>query len=332
MPVKGLSSSFALFIGADSLQLLLDRDRRERAMSYRNLFGVIALSVALWAPTASAQLFDYGKYPDLRGQWVRWGPSGEDLKGPLVRLGPTGRFRTRFDPHKPPGLGQDVPFTPEYQAIFEANLKDQEEGGQGTAQTFTCISPGMPRATNGFGEYEFVITPHTFYVITRHIDDDRRIYTDGRDWPKDIEPTYLGYSIGKWIDTDGDGRYDLLEVETRGPFKGPRAFDVTGAPLHKDNMTVVTERYYLDRDNPDILHNDVTVIDSALTRPWTVNKTYGREPNKERPFWRENNCGEYNNHVKIGNENYMLSADGFLMPTKKDQPPPDLRYFSQARK
>src|SRR5262249_27722216 len=82
------------------------------------------------------------------------------------------------------------------------------------------------------------------------------------------------------------------------------------------------ERYYLDRDNPDILHNDVTVVDSALTRPWTVNKTYGREPNKETPFWRENNCGEYNNHVKIGNENYMLSADGYLMPTKKDQPPP----------
>jgi hypothetical protein len=30
-----------------------------------------------------------------------------------------------------------------------------------------------------------------------------------------LEPTYAGYSIGKWIDTDGDGRYDTLEVETR---------------------------------------------------------------------------------------------------------------------
>ena len=41
---------------------------------------------------------------------------------------------------------------------------------------------------------------------------------------------------------------------------------------------------------------------------------------------------ESNNHVVIGKENYFLSADGFLMPTKKDQAPPDLRYFQQTRK
>jgi hypothetical protein len=33
--------------------------------------------------------------------------------------------------------------------------------------------------------------------------------------------------------------------------------------------------------------------------------------------------------VRIGNENYMLSGDGFLMPTRKGQSPPDLRYFSR---
>ena len=301
-------------------------------MLYRSLLAPIALAAALWVPTAGAQVFDYGKYPDLKGQWVRYGPSGPDLKGPLVRLGPTGFNRTRFDPGKPPGLGQEPPLTPEYQAIFEANLKDQAQGGQGTTPTFTCLSPGMPRATNGYGEYEFVVTPHTTYILVRHIDDDRRIFTDGRDWPTDLEPTFLGYSIGKWIDTDGDGRYDLLDVETRGPFKGPRSFDSSGIPLHTDNQTVVRERYYLDKANPDILHNDVTVIDHALTRPWTVNKTYGREANKQRPVWRENNCGEYNNHVKIGKENYMLSAEGYLMPTKKDQPPPDLKFFNQPQK
>jgi len=38
-----------------------------------------------------------------------------------------------------------------------------------------------------------------------------------------------------------------------------------------------------------------------------------------------------NNHLEIGGQNYMLSADGLLMPAKKDQPPPDLRYFNQSR-
>jgi hypothetical protein len=299
-------------------------------MRYRSLLAAIALPALLGVPTAGAQVFDYGKYPDLRGQWVRWGPSGADLKGPLVRNGPNGFNGTRFDPSKPAGRRQEAPLTAEYQAMFEANLKDQAEGGQGTTPTFTCLSPGMPRATNGYGEYEFVVTPFTTYILVQHIDDDRRIFTDGRDWPANLEPTFLGYSIGKWIDTKGTGRYDLLEVETRGPFKSPRTFDSGGAPLHKDGQTVVKERIYLDEADPNILRNDVTVIDHALTRPWTVHKTYGREPDKERPIWNENNCGEYNNHIKIGNEGYMLSADGFLMPAKKDQAPPDLRYFKPA--
>ena len=140
----------------------------------------------------------------------------------------------------------------------------------------------------------------------------------------------MGYSIGKWIDMDGDGRHDVLEVETRH-FKGPRAFDSSGIPLHKDNQTIVKERIYLDKADPNVLRNEVTVIDNALTRSWTVTKSYRREPNP-RPYWREVNCAENNNHVEIGKENYMLSADGLLMPTKKDQAPPDLRYFNQSWK
>jgi len=43
----------------------------------------------------------------------------------------------------------------------------------------------------------------------------------------------IGYSIGNWKDEDGDGRFDLLEVETRN-FKGPRNLEATGLPLHRD--------------------------------------------------------------------------------------------------
>ena len=299
-------------------------------MHHRSLLAAIILSAAPWASTGSAQVFDYGKYPDLRGQWVRWGPSGDDLKGPLVRSGPTGFNGTRFDPSKPSRRGQEAPLIPEYQAIFEAGLKQQAEGGQGTTPTYVCLSPGMPRVMNGYGEHEFVVTPYTTYMLLQHIDDDRRIFTDGRAWPADLEPTFMGYSIGQWIDTDGDGKYDVLEVETRGPFKSPRTYDSSGIPFHKDGQTVVKERIYLDKANPDFLHDDITVFDHALTRPWTVHKTYGREPEKEHPIWREEVCGEHNNHVVIGKENYFLSADGFLMPARKDQAPPDLRYFKQS--
>jgi len=37
-------------------------------------------------------------------------------------------------------------------------------------------------------------------------------------------------------------------------------------------------------------------------------------------------------HVVIGEQNYFLSADGLLMPARKDQPPPDLKYFNQTRR
>jgi len=61
-----------------------------------------------------------------------------------------------------------------------------------------------------------------------------------------------------------------------------------------------------------------------------VTKRYIRE--KGNVIWNEDECGENNNHVVIGKDNYFLSADGFLMPTRRGQSPPDLRYFPQAQK
>jgi hypothetical protein len=50
-------------------------------------------------------------------------------------------------------------------------------------------------------------------------------------------PKWANRRTGGWIDEDGDGRYDVLEVDTRGAFKGPRAYDHTGLPLHFDNQS-----------------------------------------------------------------------------------------------
>src|SRR5712692_10276924 len=279
MPSAGISSATAALCSARTpmhcLVGLWVAITGRTAMLYRSLLGAIALSTALWVSTAGAQIFDYGKYPDLKGQWVRYGPSGADLKGPLIRNGPSGMFRTRFDPSKPPGLAQEPPLTPEYQAIYEANLRDQAEGGQGTDPTFTCLSPGMPRVMIAYAPMEVVVTPETTYILIEHIHDNRRIHTDGRDWPEDADPMFAGYSIGKWVDEDGDGRYDVLLVETRN-MKGPRSYAASGIPLHSDNQTVVKERIYLDKADPNLLHDEITTIDHALTRPWVVMKTYRR--------------------------------------------------------
>jgi hypothetical protein len=101
-----------------------------------------------------------------------------------------------------------------------------------------------------------------------------------------------------------------------------------GIPLHDDNQTVVKERIRIDPNDPNTLLDDVTVIDHALTHPWSVLKTYRRTPDP-RPVWIENICAENNGQIRIGKENYMINGEGYLMPTKKGQQPPDLKYFTK---
>jgi len=186
----------------------------------------------------------------------------------------------------------------------------------------------MPRMMLAYNPIKFIITPDVTYIALEHMTQFRRVYTDGREWPQSLKPSFVGTSIGKWIDEDGDGRYDALVIETRG-MRGPRAFDSSGLPLHDDNETIVEERIHLDPTEPDLLHNEITTIDHALTRPWTVVRGYKRE---QQPGWVEHICGEDNRHVEIGKENYFISLDGFLMPTRKDQTPPKLRAFDQAQR
>jgi len=277
-----------------------------------------ALTAVLAIATTSAQAFDESKYPDWSGAWRR-----------ITIPGVTGQ--PAYDPTKRLGKAQNAPLTPEAMAILEASIADQAKGGQGNFTGYGCVAFGMPLMMNAFYPQEYLITPETTYILVNHQDHGRRIFTDGRDWPNEMEPTYHGYSIGRWLDEDGDGRYDVLEVETRGPFKGPRVYDASGLPLHHDNQSVFKERIYLDKADPNILHDEITVIDHALTRPWTVDKRYRRNL-EAQPVWPEYVCGEDNLHVHVGKENYFVSADGFLMPTRRDQAPPDSRYFKQTQR
>src|SRR6202008_1843230 len=127
----------------------------------------------------------------------------------------------------------------------------------------------------------------------------------------------------------GSGRYTALEIETRD-LKGPRVYDASGIPLHPDSQSIIKERLYPGKSYPNLLYDEITVIDHALARPWTVTKSFRRSPNP-RPAWPEYVCADGRSHVRIGKETYYLGAGGLLMPAKKDQPPPDLRYFAPPR-
>jgi hypothetical protein len=286
-------------------------------MQCRSLLGAFALA-ALLVSTAAAQMPDSAKYPNLKGQWNRF-------------VVPGVRGQPSFDQTKSWGPEQQAPLTPEYRAVYQASLADQANGGHGNnIDRVRCGPSGMPLMMVAFRALEFVVTPETTYVLVGDQDQPRRIFTDGRAWPEEITPTYGGYSIGRWIDAQGDGRYSVLEVETRG-FKGPRVFDSSGIPMHYDNQSIFRERIYLDKADPNILHDEITVIDHALTRPWTADKRYVRDANPLTD-WIESVCAEYNAQIFVGKENYFLSADGFLMPSHKNQGPPDARYFKQTAK
>jgi hypothetical protein len=287
-------------------------------MNYLSSFRAVAVALPLLMAIVGARAHDETRYPNLKGQWDRF-------------VVPKLPGQPSFDQTKGWGPWQEAPLTLEYRKIMEDSMADQAAGGHGeNVDHARCVAAGMPRMMLALRPLEFVVEPEVTYIIIADYDPLRRIFTDGRDWPKNSEPTYAGYSIGKWIDEDGDGRYDLLEVETRN-FKGPRLYDATGLALHRDNQSIFKERIYLDKADPNLLHDEITVIDHALTRPWTVDKQYVRNADPLSD-WLESVCIEYNAQIFIGKENYYLSADGDLMPARKGQKPPDLKYFNQPGK
>src|SRR5258708_39137326 len=115
-------------------------------MLARHLMRCLAFAAAMAMMIAAAAAFDETKYPDWSGQW--WRPRGVGFQ---------------WDQTKPPGLGQQAPLTPEYQAVLEASLADQAAGGQGGGNLVTCRTNAMPRMIPGAWPIEFGILPTVTY-------------------------------------------------------------------------------------------------------------------------------------------------------------------------
>jgi hypothetical protein len=285
-------------------------DQRRTAMPYRSLTGAFALAAMLTLSIDGAKAFDESKFPSWKGQWVQ----------------PGGLQNQAWDPARPSGMSQQPPLTPEYQAIFAASREAEAAGGPPSDPTTRCVPAGMPRVMMAIEPMEIVITPGVTYFVFGRLNSLRRVYTDGRRVPDEIDPSFTGYSIGQWQDNDGHGRFDTLVIETRA-IKGPHTYDASGIPFHRDDKAIVTEKLYADKSDPNILHDEITTSDHALARPWTVTRSYRRAIRQSEPEWLEIICQDDSRQLQIGDQSYKLSPEGLLMPAIKGQKPPDLKYF-----
>jgi hypothetical protein len=137
-----------------------------------------------------------------------------------------------------------------------------------------CLPPGVPRILLMPFPMQIAELPGEVLMIFEYDHFLRAIYTDGRLHPKDIDPTWMGNSIGKW---DGD----TLVVDTIG-FNDKTWLDMVGHP-HSEALHL-SER--IRRVDHDTLEDDLTIIDpKAYSKPWT-----GQQIFELKPSWH---LGEY---------------------------------------
>jgi hypothetical protein len=122
-----------------------------------------------------------------------------------------------------------------------------------------CVPIGPIRLHTWNGPQKLVQAPGLLIIMNELDTTYRRLFTDGRPLPADPNPSWNGYSAGKW---EGD----TLVVQTSG-FRDGIWLDATGNPMTE--AAKITERF--QRIDFGHLEIEVTVDDpKAYTKPWTV--------------------------------------------------------------
>jgi hypothetical protein len=152
------------------------------------------------------------------------------------------------------------PLTPWGQARLDAArplVGPKAVPGEENSPTLRCDPDGPPKVLNHPNPFEIVQIPGRMFMFFEEQHIWRTIWADGRALPKDPDPSYLGYAVGKW---EGD----TFVVETIG-FNDKVWADAYGDP--RSEQTHLTERYR--RLNHDTLELQVTIDDpKSYTKLW----------------------------------------------------------------
>jgi hypothetical protein len=216
--------------------------------------GALALTAGAWAqaqtpaqtapkkkaaPHAASAA---GHLPDWRGVWAHVGS---------LNIDPT------TDSGKPQ---PNAPLNAEAKKVYDDGLAARAAGKP--RGDIGCLPEGPPRNMRSPYPMEVVVTPQQTWILLEFKHEVRRVYTDGRKPPEDLDPTYEGYSTGHW---EGD----TLVFDTVGLVPG--TID-SGGLAHSDALTL-HER--MRKVNAKTLEDQITMTDPKIfTKPWTITRQY----------------------------------------------------------
>ncbi len=167
---------------------------------------------------------------------------------------------------------EEPPMKPAAEAAFKASKPayGPRSSADSTDPILRCLPPGVPRILLMPFPMQIVTTPNEIMMVFEYDHYVRHIYMDRHEHLRDLSPTWMGDSIGRW---DGN----TLVVDSVG-FNDKSWLDQVGHP-HSDALHVTERIRRVDRDT---LQDDMTIDDPKdYTRPWTGQRVF-----KLRPGWQ----------------------------------------------
>jgi len=166
----------------------------------------------------------------------------------------------------------EVPFQPWASALYAYRQGTTTKDDPHTK----CLPSGGPRLFHTPYGFEFVEVPDEKRIYMIEVGGPhtwRTIYMDGRQHPKDLDPSFFGHSVGHW---DGDA----LVVDTVG-FN--ERFWLTREGIPHTEYLHLSERF--TRTDYNTLKYEATIDDSKVfTKPWTINIALHRRTDRDRLF------------------------------------------------
>ena len=183
--------------------------------------------------------------PDLYGLWIADKPPQALAAEPLLEIQPG-----------------TVVLTPEGEALQRRRKEKYFPGAQ-------CLPDNLPRRT-AVDPFKILTLRGMVVILYEESTTYRQIFTDGRKLPNDPNPTWAGYSVGRW---DGD----TLVVDTTG-FNDDE-WILPGRRPHSDALHIFERFRRRDFGHLEIQY---TIEDQKIyTKPWTIKQSHHLMPDSE---------------------------------------------------